>query len=493
MSNHATTALEQQNSYLAGVLSNLESAKGKLLRGSMWKVVREDDSDQLRALMAQHQNYDRDKLKSLPSNRRVELHGYERRWWFGKKRTGVAIASVLTPLDHFASDAPGDAPPIPLGELTQHIRKLTADHKVDHVIGVCSPSGFTEEARRAKFDMPNVSVVLAEPTEFGGWQLTALNDATNARLVKLFDPEDAQDKITRVRSMIEERSVDLLTGGISVSGIAEKAGLSEKVVRAGFEQVAADDPELRLTKNDGQYLLYRGAPVHTQEKQSMNVIDKIKHLFAGDGDENEKINLLSERRALLAQRRDRLYEDIGQLEKREAKLLADGKAAASSVPRRRIAAQLAQLRKDIGRQNTTAAMLNQQINIISTDIHNLTLIKQGQVAQLPDTEQLTEHAVEAEEMLERLKSDSDLVGGLETGMEESVMSDEELAILKELEGDTEEAAPPAKIAASEPSPSATAFTPDLADSAVDMPTPMDESTDEPTADKTKNQADPEAM
>ena len=167
----------------------------------------------------------------------------------------------------------------------------------------------------------------------------------------------------------------------------------------------------------------------------MNVIDRIKQLFAGDGGEAEKINLLAERRASLAQRRDRIYSDIGQLEKKEAKLFAEGKAASSSVPRRRLAAQLAQLRKDIARQNTTAAMLNKQIDIISTDIHNLTLIQQGEMAKLPDTDELTDHAVQAEEMLETLKADSDLVESLETGLEEVLASEEELAILREFEGD----------------------------------------------------------
>jgi hypothetical protein len=49
-------------------------------------------------------------------------------------------------------------------------------------------------------------------------------------------------------------------------------------------------------------------------------------------------------------------------------------------------------------------MLNQQINIIATDIHNLTLIQQGESASLPTTDELTENAVKAEEMLETLKS-----------------------------------------------------------------------------------------
>jgi len=172
----------------------------------------------------------------------------------------------------------------------------------------------------------------------------------------------------------------------------------------------------------------------------MNVIDRIKQLFSGEGDEAEKINLLAERRAALAQRRDRIYDDISKLESKDAELLVQGKTATSQVPRRRLAAQLAQLRKDISRQNATAAMLNKQIDIISTDIHNLTLIQQGQMAELPDTETLTENAVKAEEMLETLKADSELVGMLETGMEESLTSDDELAILREFEGVEEPAA-----------------------------------------------------
>ena len=179
----------------------------------------------------------------------------------------------------------------------------------------------------------------------------------------------------------------------------------------------------------------------------MNVVDRIKQLFSSDGEEAEKINLLAERRAGLAQRRDRIYGDIGKLEIKEGDLLAEGKAATSPVPKRRLAAQLVQLRKDIGRQNTTAAMLNKQIDIISTDIHNLTLIQQGDMAQLPDTEELTENAVKAEEMLETLKADSELVGSLETGIEESLTSDEELAILQEFDGSAvQPEAPQARVA-----------------------------------------------
>jgi hypothetical protein len=149
-------------------------------------------------------------------------------------------------------------------------------------------------------------------------------------------------------------------------------------------------------------------------------------------------------------------------------LLAQGKAAKSQVPRRRIAAQLAQVRKDITRHNTTTAMLNQQINIISTDIHNLTLIQQGEMAQLPDTEELTQNAVKAEEMLETLRADSELVGSLETGMADAVTGDEELAILREFEAADEpqkEAEPPtaAPLQESAQAPSAVEEPPEKAE------------------------------
>ncbi len=433
MTTDAGKALVYETDFLSGVEVNFETAKGRQFRGSIWQRSQSDDSDRLRALLASNRIYDREKLKSLPVNRRVALHGFERRFLFGKRRTGIAIASVLSPMSHYASSPDAEAPPIDLGELADHVRKLVGDPRVPHVIGVCCPTGLTDEARNARLDMPNVNVVLIEPDGCGGWRTKAASEGVDPQLLKVFDPEGANEKVDRVRGVIDDQSADLLTGGLSVSSVMSKTNLPKEVVRQGFEKVAAADPELRLTERGGEFLLFRGAPVQRQERKPMNVIDRIRQLFSGEGDEVEKINLLAERRAELAQRRDRIYEDIGKLEGKEAKLFAQGKAATSQVPRRRLAAQLAQLRKDIARQNATAAMLNKQIDIISTDIHNLTLIQQGELARLPDTAELTENAVKAEEMLETLKADAELVGGLETGIEESLTSDDELAILREFE------------------------------------------------------------
>lgn len=176
--------------------------------------------------------------------------------------------------------------------------------------------------RCAKIDRPNATVVLVEPDGHGGWRTMATSEAGDPRVLKIFDPESANEKMDRVRRVVEERSADLLTGGLSVSSVASKMDLPEDVVRQGFKQAAADDPELRAAEKEGEFLLFRGAPAQRQERRSMNVIDRIRQLFTGEGDEAEKINLLAEHRAALARR-----------------VTASTRISASSKPRRKSCAR----------------------------------------------------------------------------------------------------------------------------------------------------------
>jgi hypothetical protein len=52
---------------------------------------------------------------------------------------------------------------------------------------------------------------------------------------------------------------------------------------------------------------------------------------------------------------------------------------------------------------------------------------------VPKAEEITEDAVRAEEMLESLKADADLVGSLDTGVADALASEDELAIMAEFE------------------------------------------------------------
>lgn len=431
MNEHAEKALKIEADFLSRAESNFSRARGTLLRGSEWRQAALDEKDRLRTMMVDRGLYDRGQLEALPKNKRIVQRGLERRWLLWKKVASVAVASVLSPLESFIGG--GEPKPVGLVDLVEHVKRIVGTSGAPHIIGVCSPTGFTQEARAGRMELSNVSVVLIEPREDGGWSSTPMGDVGDPRILRLFDLEGTSQKIARIREYVDENSADLLTGGLSAERVAASLSVPISLVDRALRAIASDDPELQVSSRAGQTLLYRGAPVGAREKAQMSMIDRIRQLLGSEGDESKKINLLSERRASLAQRRDRIYTDIAKLEKRESELLSQGKEAESAVVKRRLAAQLAQLRKDIARQNTTASMLNQQINIISTHVHNLTLIQQGQMARLPDTEELTQDAVKAEEMLENLRADADLVGSLETGIADTVTSDEELAILQEFE------------------------------------------------------------
>jgi len=436
MKNAADAALETESAFLAGVGANLQTAAGRLLAGRTFQTEEFDQSERLRAAMIDRRIFDRERLKMLPQGRGVAVRGFERRWFFGRKLRSVTIgtASFLAPPGPLLD---GKQPqPVGLAELASHVRGLVADARTPHLIGVCSPSGFEPEVWTTPLEMPNVAIVLIEPRADGGWRVGGGRGGLDERLVKLFDPEGITGKLRRVRREIEERRTDLLTGGLSASSMARRLELPVPLVRQAFESAAKEDPELRLSRGSGDVLLFRGAALLSDaEEGSMSLADWVKSLFSSKGEEAKKINVLSERRAALAGRLDRMYEDIGRLEKREQQLVDEGRAATSNVARRRLAAQIAHLRKDISRCNTSAAVISKQINIISTHIHNLELAQTGAVAQLPSSDELTEAAVNAEEILEQLAASDDLVTGLEVNLTEAAVSDDEAAILKELEGD----------------------------------------------------------
>ncbi len=159
-------------------------------------------------------------------------------------------------------------------------------------------------------------------------------------------------------------------------------------------------------------------------------VKRLTRRFSAPTDE-EKIANLQQRVDVLSAQRDRIYGDTTALEQRESKLLEEGKANKSKIVRKRLASQLLQVRRDLQRQHTTAAMINGQVDILGTDIHHLTLLQQGTMANLNDSRKITENAVKAEEILESLSSDAALVSALEPGME--LASQEELDILKEFD------------------------------------------------------------
>jgi len=441
MSRDVAHAKDIETAFLAGVTGNLKSAGGRLIPGKEFKIEDRDRAEQVRAAMADRRMYERDLFQSFPHGRSITLRGYESSWIFWKRVRSVTSAGVLAPVQNLLDDG-NTAKPVSRGQLLEYLDHLTKKETGPQLVGVCAPAGFEADVWDNPPERSGMKLVLVEPRGEGGWRIKGGDPSLERPFVKLFDPEDVTVKLGRVKREIEARSADLLTGSLTASQMAREMELPVPLVSNAFEQVAREIPELHVSRKAGEATLFRGVAADSyEEERPMSFIDKIKNMFAGDGDETNKINLLAEKRAALSSKLDRLFEDIGKLEKKEAALVDEGKASNSKVAKLRLAAQVERLRKDITRFNTTASMLNKQINIISTHIHNLEMAQTGEMGALPDSDELTEAAVGAEEMLERLNASDDLVSSLEVGMAESAISDSQAAILAEFEATDE---PPEK-------------------------------------------------
>ncbi|HLL88229.1 MAG TPA: hypothetical protein VK324_02905, partial [Tepidisphaeraceae bacterium] len=82
----------------------------------------------------------------------------------------------------------------------------------------------------------------------------------------------------------------------------------------------------------------------------------------------------------------------------------------------------------------------QQIDVVSTHLHNLELVQQGQTAKLPESEEITADAERAEDMLAKLQADAELAGA-NAATATAGLTAEEQALYDELAAET---APPAQ-------------------------------------------------
>jgi hypothetical protein len=177
----------------------------------------------------------------------------------------------------------------------------------------------------------------------------------------------------------------------------------------------------------------------------MSLLDRIKTLFARKGDNERKIAFLSERRAALTSQRETSHEEVFKLEKKESELRKEFKTNESPTVRKRITSQLVQLRKEIERRTQLLQVLNQQVNVVSTHLHNLELLQQGESAKLPDSEEIASDAAAAEEMLAQLQADSEVADSVSAATTMAGLSNEEQALYEELlaESGTKTTATPA--------------------------------------------------
>jgi hypothetical protein len=425
-------------------------------------VTRTDQAVELKRRMADAGVYDREVQNRMPVGEAVEVTLSQKRFWFFRATVGRMRIVCVSPTDALLK---GEAPrPLNTGDVQKVLGSLPPSlGGVPQTVVLMSTSGFTREAHELAERRAGRTVVMVEPNDAGGWTVSGPPDTSG--ILDLFDPEGEDDKRQRVRQEIETNQVEILTSGLTADRLASRLQVPQPIVEAALRDYARANPGLAAKRLDGRFVLFReGSAVPSAEgsaypaaggASSMPLIDRMKALFSRKADDQKKIEFLAERRAALTVQRDRSYEEIDTLGKQEEQLIRQFKESAGTITKKKVTSQLLQLRKDLERRQQLLGVLNQQINVVSTHLHNLELVRQGQRADLPSSEDLTADAVKAEEVLAELEASSELAGSV--GLSSTTgLTEEEQALYDELERDAkgpEEAETPAtgeKTAAGEP-------------------------------------------
>jgi hypothetical protein len=406
------------------------------------RTTRTDKAEELHRLMGEMGRPDREFEAMMPKQEAVEVDLLQKRWWIFNDTVGRVRAICVAPQKQLVA---GQAPaPMTKVQTERFLSALPPPlKKAPTTIVLLSTSGFAKDAQEVAQRDASRTVILLEPNDAGGF--TVYGPPETTALNELFDPEAEEEKRARVREAIASSQLEMTGSGVASDRLAAKTQLSSQVVEAELRSYAKDNPGLVAKRLDGRLVLFReGSAAVTGSVatasllpggMNMPMIDKIRSLFARRGETEKKIAFLSERRAALGQQRDRAYEEIGHLETKDAELREQFKSAGPELIKRRITSQLLQLRKDIERRQQLLNVLNSQVNVVSTHLHNLELVQQGQTAKLPDSEEMASDAAAAEEMLATLQESSEMaasVGGVAT----MGMSEEEQALYEELTRET---------------------------------------------------------
>ncbi|HEX8322948.1 MAG TPA: hypothetical protein VF595_03450 [Tepidisphaeraceae bacterium] len=414
------------------------------------QATQSDRSVDLKRTMAQHRP-DRTLEAKMPVGRTLTTNFLMDRWWIFQQQVGRLVAVAHSPVKSILDEQPTAA--MSAGETRRAIAALPPPlgkgekGRVPTTVILVSTSGFDADARELAQRTSEQNVILMEPTAAGGW---AVHGSTEIHgLLDLLDPEPDGRKEQRVHRKVDELIDEMIEGSLSAEKLALATELPLMEAEAAVKSYAKQHPGLVAKRFDGRLLLYREGSAPQGKAvggEGMSLVDRIKVLLSRKGDHEKKIAYLSERRTALVSQRDASHDELFKLEKKESTLKREFKENDSPTARRRVTTQLVQLKKEIERRHQLLQVVNQQVNIVGTHLHNLELLRQGKNASLPDTDEIAHDAAAAEEMLATLQADSELAESV-SSLAVAGLSGEEQALYDELLADAEPSAAAVKKSA----------------------------------------------
>jgi hypothetical protein len=242
-----------------------------------------------------------------------------------------------------------------------------------------------------------------------------------------------------------------------VPDIARELGLPPEVAELLVRQACRLDPSLMTVAHAGTVHVCR-TPL-MEKGTTMSIWSRVRRWLGAKPTVAEQVRGLTAQRTVLEQERRVLDQQTGKLETDEVGLLKQGAAAPSDAEKRQVAAKLMRLRRELNRQRALAQVKTNQIDVIGTNIHNMTLAEGVRAVALPTREVLAQQAAEAEAAVQGLADVADAARDVEVVGASSQSAEAEDAIFAEfaqVAAQEKTAATPAQTEPAEPAAQAKA-------------------------------------
>ncbi len=388
-----------------------------------------DGVDGVRATLVRLERFDRDLLEQLPGTRAVQFSF--RRRVFGPFHKTVARlrAQVLAPIEALVDGRP----PGPVGreQVLDALARYELLPEKQRPSGVvfASPTGFTPQARALVHSAERPTLVLMGGRSDGGWDVEMPESVRQGPWARLFELESQDERLKRLLYHLNKNLSRLESTGLSVPELAEQLGLSSGEAERLVRQACRQDSRLLTVVHEGTIHVCR-SPL-ADEGNTMSLRSWIRRLLRLKPTVPEQVRTLTAQRVQLEQRRQEVDQRLSALEAEERQALQQGAAATTDAERKQLAARLMRTRRELRRVRAQANLYTQQIDVLGTHIHHLTLAEHGRRIELPKAEELTRQAAEAEQLMAELAANADLAASIEVGATSPLMAEEEAAILEE--------------------------------------------------------------
>lgn len=400
-----------------------------------------DGVDSVRATLARLQVYDRQWLDRLPGTRTLEAR-FQRTMLGGLLRRGVGRlrAQVLSATDALVRGEP--VGPVGREEVLDALARyelLPRDRRPTAVV-LASPTGFSDAARALVGGRDGPSLILMGGRADGGWTLDLPDSLRKSAWAKLFDFESGDEQLRRLMYHLEQSAVELDAAGVPLTTLAEKLGLAREQTAALVHRACRATPRLMTTVHNGVTHVCR-APL-VEEGRPMSVWTRIRRLLRLKPTVAERVREMTLQRVRLEQQRQEVDQKVDLLAREESSALERARKATNDAERAQVVATLKRVRGALSEQRAMAQAYSNKIDILGTQIHNLSIQAVGDRTGLPTREQIAQQAAEAEAVTSELATDADFARGVRATAASPLSNAEDDALWAEVRALGDQAAEP---------------------------------------------------